>query len=160
MYQWYSSVFPTCSQKERYKGGGTRKSPDFEPFALEIWPKNTTNFPAAFGGQKERYKGGGGGNPRNTTDVGVQRNLVLGKWSSYIDILFTINIRMLLRCLRDLYLGYAVTFPLRNENPDLRVPVPIWWVKIYLCQEETSEMSFSWIIIHFFKIVIEPNCFF
>ena len=42
-------------------GGGNPKMvqiPDFGPFALEIWPKNTTKFPAAFGGQKGAKQGG------------------------------------------------------------------------------------------------------
>ena len=62
-----------CFKKERNKGGGfikRSKSPDFGPFALEIWPKNTTNFPAAFGGQKGAKQGGTGKNTRNITDRG------------------------------------------------------------------------------------------
>ena len=69
MDQWYSSGFPPLLSEGAIKGGGgpeKPKSPDFGPFALEIWPKNTTNFPAAFGGQKGAKQGG---KPRNTTDV-------------------------------------------------------------------------------------------
>ena len=62
--QWYSSgLSPPCCPEEQNKGGGNKpekpKSPDFGPFALEIWPKNTTNFPAAKGGQKAAKQGGG-----------------------------------------------------------------------------------------------------
>ena len=67
LFRW---ITPPCCWVLRNKGGFSikvPKSPDFGPFALEIWPKNTTNFPAALGGQKERYKGGGK-NPWNTTD--------------------------------------------------------------------------------------------
>ena len=41
------------------------KIPEFGRFALGIWPKNNTNFPAAFGGQKRPNRGK---NPKNTTD--------------------------------------------------------------------------------------------
>ena len=55
-------------------GGGKNpkicKIPDFGRFALGIWPKNTTQFSAAFGGHKGAKQGGGGKNPKNTTDVG------------------------------------------------------------------------------------------
>ena len=52
---------PLVVQRSKTRGGinpKNPKSPDFGPFALENWPKNTTNFPAAFGGQKGEIQGG------------------------------------------------------------------------------------------------------
>ncbi len=42
---------PVVSVRKTRGEGKFGKIPDFGPFALEIWPKNTTKFPAAFGGQ-------------------------------------------------------------------------------------------------------------
>ena len=58
-YQWYSLGF--YSQRSKTGGVKTKKQkkiPDFGRFALGIWPKNTTKFSAAFGGQKGAKQGG------------------------------------------------------------------------------------------------------
>ena len=67
---------PLVSQRSKTRGGGKNPKiseiPDFGRFALGIWPKNTTKFSAAFGGQKGAKQGGGGKNPKNTTDKNFQ----------------------------------------------------------------------------------------
>ena len=56
--QWYSSgLSPLVVQRSDTGGNqpGKPKSPDFGPFALEIWTRNTPNFPGA--AKKERNEG-------------------------------------------------------------------------------------------------------
>ena len=59
----FLGFLPPCFPEEQNKGGGKNPKiseiPDFGRFALGIWPKNTTKFSAAFGGQKGAKQGGG-----------------------------------------------------------------------------------------------------